>query len=193
MLDTHARKYVEPIIAKTAKGFVKLKLSANQVTLIAFLIGVCAGPLIYSGQTLLALLALWLSGYLDAVDGAIARQTKTSEWGTVMDITYDRLVEISVMLGLAFRFQEAMGAMLLLSVAIIVSMTVFLTVGAVSEKKGAKSFYYQAGVMERTEGFILFSAMMIFTNHLTVLTLLYAFLVTFTAGQRLREAKRILS
>lgn len=71
-------------------------------------------------------------------------------------------------------------------------MTVFLTVGAVSEKKGIKSFYYQSGLAERTEGFILFTFMMLLTDYLLWITLIFLAVEMFTALQRLREAKKLL-
>ncbi|MDA8236039.1 MAG: CDP-alcohol phosphatidyltransferase family protein [Clostridia bacterium] len=192
MLDTHARKYVEPMIKLAANGLNKLGFSANQVTVLALIIGIFSGVLVYFEQPYLALMFLWMSGFLDAVDGTMARFHQPSPWGTVMDVTFDRLVEISIILGLAFRFPEAALALLLLSVSIIISMTVFLTVGAVSEKKGQKSFYYQAGLAERTEGFIMFSLMIIVTGYLVPITLVFLSMIIFTAIQRLLEAKRIL-
>lgn len=192
MLDSKARHYVEPIITKTAKGFLNIGLSANQVTTIAFIIGILSGFLIYMQQPVFAIIVLWLSGFLDAVDGSMARHTKTSSYGTVLDVSYDRLVEISVILGLAFLYPDAMWALLILSVSIIYAMTIFLTVGAVSEKKDIKSFYYQPGLAERTEGFLLFTLMIAFPNYLVALTLLFIGVELFTALQRLREARKIL-
>jgi len=192
LLDTHARKYVQPLIGSSAKCLLKVGLTANQVTLISFFIGASTGLFIYFGQPVLAVILLWLSGFLDAVDGTMARLTKPSSWGTVLDVTLDRLVEISVILGLAFAFPEVMWALLLLSVSIIFSMTIFLTVGAVSEKKGMKSFYYQAGLAERTEGFILFTLMILFVNHVLLITLIFLAVEIFTGMQRLLEARRIL-
>lgn len=192
MLDTHARKYVEPFISKTAKLLLKWKLTANQVTVIAFIIGISSGLFIYLGEPVVAVAVLWLSGFLDAVDGSMARQTETSEFGTVLDVSFDRLVEISVIIGLALAFPEITLPLLLLSVAIIFSITVFLTVGAVAEKKGMKSFYYQAGVAERTEGFILFSLIILVPSMMYIITMIYAAIVAFTGVQRLLEAKKIL-
>lgn len=193
MLDTHGRKYVQPMISSSAKGLLKLGLTANQVTLISFCIGASTGLLIYFGYPIIAVLVLWLSGFLDAVDGTMARLTKPSSWGTVLDVTLDRLVEISVILGLAFAFPDAMWALLLLSVSIIFSMTIFLTVGAVSENKGMKSFYYQAGLAERTEGFIFFTLMILLVNHLLLITLIFLAVEIFTGMQRLLDARRILA
>ncbi|MCD7032655.1 CDP-alcohol phosphatidyltransferase family protein [Metabacillus sp. GX 13764] len=192
MLDTHARKYVQPAIEGTADGLLRYGLTANQVTVAAFIIGAASGLFAFMEQPAAALLALWLSGFLDAVDGTMARKTKPTLFGTVLDITFDRIVEISVIIGLAFAHPEAQWALLLLACSIIISMTIFLTVGAVSEKQGIKTFYYQAGLAERTEGFILFSLMILFTGQLTLLTLLFFGVELFTAGQRLFEASKLL-
>ncbi len=193
MLDTHARNYIQPIIEKVADLFERAGFSPNQVTLIASFLGIGSGGLVFIGWNLTAFLALWLSGLLDAVDGTLARRTKPSSWGTVLDITFDRIVELSIIIALALRYPEATFYLLLLCGAIIISMTVFLTVGAVSENKGKKSFYYQAGLAERTEGFIMLSLMMLFSNGLVPLTLIFFAMVLYTAGQRLWEAKKILN
>lgn len=192
MLDTHARKYVDPAINFTATTLINAGFTANQVTHIAFITGVSSGLWIFLEYPILAVIVLWLSGFLDAVDGAMARQSKSSSWGTLLDISYDRLVEISVILGLAFLYPDSMWALLLLSVSIIYAMTVFLTVGALTDKKGMKSFYYQAGLAERTEGFILFTLMILLPNYLIILTLIFLFFEVFTTFQRLYEAKHIL-
>ena len=193
MLDTYARKHVQPAVDKTADYLLKKGWTANGVTKTAFAIGLSSGLFIYLGHPMLALVVLWLSGFLDVIDGTMARKTKPSPWGTLLDISFDRLVEISVILGLAFRFPDSMWALLLLSASIIVAMTIFLTVGALSEKQGVKSFYYQAGLAERTEGFILFTLMIALPSYLTVITLLFVAVQIFTIVQRMAEAKRILS
>jgi archaetidylinositol phosphate synthase len=193
MLDTHARYIVQPLIGRTARILLKLGLTADQVTWIAFLIGSATGVLIYFDHPVIAAILLWISGYLDAVDGSMARdQNKSTPWGTLLDITFDRIVELSVIIGLAARFPDAQFILLLLTAAIVFSMTVFLTVGALSDKKGVKSFYYQAGLAERTEGFILFTLMILLPQWLIWTTGLFLLVEVFTAFQRMMEAKRIL-
>ncbi|MGI8316326.1 CDP-alcohol phosphatidyltransferase family protein [Halobacillus mangrovi] len=192
MLDTHARKYVQPSIDKTASFFLNKGRTANEITIAALIIGVSTSVFYVLGYPVLAVLMLWLSGFLDAVDGTMARHTKTSPFGTVMDITFDRVVEIAIIVAIAYVHPEVMFPLLLLSVSIVVSMTIFLVVGAVSEKAGIKSFYYQAGVAERTEGFILFSIMLLFPDFLLWSTLLFFGVELFTGIQRFMEAKHIL-
>lgn len=192
MLDTHARKYIQPVVETSADALLKMGLTANGVTKVACAIGVTTGVFIYFDEPIWAVVALWLSGYLDVVDGTMARKTKPSSWGTLLDISFDRLVEISVILGLAFRFPDAQWALLLLSVSIIMAMTIFLTVGALSEKQSMKSFYYQAGLAERTEGFLLFTLMIVFSTHLIAFTLIFFVIQLVTITQRMAEARRIL-
>ncbi|MGL5670004.1 MAG: CDP-alcohol phosphatidyltransferase family protein, partial [Cetobacterium sp.] len=69
MLDTHCRKYIQPLIGVGAEIAMKFGLSANAVTIIAMLLGIFSGVLVAFGFNILAVLVLWFSGYLDAVDG----------------------------------------------------------------------------------------------------------------------------
>lgn len=193
MLDTHARKYVNPFIEKGANFFIKLKLSADSVTILALLLGIFASILLYFDQNIIAVLILWLSGYLDAVDGAIARKTNSSSsFGTVLDITSDRIVEIGIIIVTGIKFVDVRFNLIILLSCILLSMVVFLTVGAVSEKSGIKSFYYQAGVAERSEGFIMFSIMMLSKTYLGIVINIFAFIILITALQRMIEARKIL-
>ncbi|MGL5329092.1 MAG: CDP-alcohol phosphatidyltransferase family protein [Peptostreptococcaceae bacterium] len=193
MLDTHARKYVNPIIEKGSNFFLKLKLTPNQVTLLALLVGISTSVFVYFDLEIIGVIVLWLSGYLDAVDGAMARENNaTSSFGTLLDIVSDRIVEVSMIIVLGMKHIDIRFNLMILAISILISMTIFLTVGALTEKKGMKSFYYQAGVAERSEGFILFSLMILLPNYLGLITNMFSILVLFTAGQRFLEAKKIL-
>ncbi|WP_170075309.1 CDP-alcohol phosphatidyltransferase family protein [Paraclostridium dentum] len=193
MLDTHGRKYVDPIINCGANFFIKLNLTANNVTVIALLLGILTSVFIYIDMSILAVITLWISGYLDAVDGSIARKTKTTSlFGTLMDITFDRIVETSIILSLAMKYSNARINFIVLLICIIISMTIFLTVGALVEKKGMKSFYYQAGVAERSEGFLMLSLMILVPNYIVIFTNLFSAIIFITIIQRIIEAKKIL-
>lgn len=193
MLDTHGRKYVEPIIESVANAFINRNISANKVTVLAFVLGISSGGWMLLGEPLIATAVLWISGLLDAVDGAIARKTGTSSsWGALMDITFDRIVELSVIISLAVLYPQARLVLIMLTGSIIISMTVFLTVGALSKNTKNKAFYYQAGLAERTEGFIMSSLMMLFSNYILIITIVYFLAILFTAGQRLKEAYELL-
>ena len=193
MLDTHARKYVNPIIELGAEFLLKLKLTPNNVTILALLLGVSTSIFLYFDMQIIAVTLLWVSGYLDAVDGAMARRSNSSSsFGTLLDIVSDRIVEVSIVLVLWLKFVDVRYNLIVLTVCILMSMTIFLTVGALSEKKGVKSFYYQAGVVERSEGFIFFSLMILIQSYLGIITNIFSILIIITAIQRFLEAKRLL-
>ena len=193
MLDTHARKYVNPIIELGAEFLLKLKLTPNNVTILALLLGVSTSIFLYFDMQIIAVTLLWVSGYLDAVDGAMARRSNSSSsFGTLLDIVSDRIVEVSIVLVLGLKFVDVRYNLIVLTVCILMSMTIFLTVGALSEKKGVKSFYYQAGVVERSEGFIFFSLMILIPSYLGIITNIFSILIIITAIKRFLEAKRLL-
>lgn len=193
MLDTHARKYVNPIIELGAEFLLRLKLTPNNVTILALLLGISTSIFLYFDMQIIAVTLLWVSGYLDAVDGAMARRSNSSSsFGTLLDIVSDRIVEVSIVLVLGLKFVDVRYNLIVLTVCILMSMTIFLTVGALSEKKGVKSFYYQAGVAERSEGFIFFSLMILIPSYLGIITNIFSILIIITAIQRFLEAKRLL-
>ncbi len=192
MLDTWARHRIQPAFDRLAAWCVRRGVPANHVTVAAFAVGAAAMPLVMTGHPWTATAALWVSGALDVLDGTKARLTARSPRGTLMDITFDRLVELGVILGLALRYPWAQFPLLCLTAAIVFSITVFLTTGALAERPSAKSFYYQAGIAERTEGFILFTAMMLWSHALVPLTYLFVAVETATGVQRFVEAYRLL-
>ena len=192
MLDTHARKIFNPIFNKIAKIMISLKLSANQITAIAFVIGILSAVALYFNKYLLSFLLLWLSGLFDAVDGEVARlSNKKSLIGAQLDIVSDRIVELAFIWAIAFNHKELLYELLFLVSMILISMTVFLTTGMIAKNNTKKSFYYQRGLMERTERFIMFSLMIIFREKMRLVIIIYAILILITIIQRLVETIKI--
>lgn len=192
MLDSRARKAVDPLFERFARLLLKLRFTPNLVTALAFLFGLSAGLLLYVRLPVPAVITLWFSGLLDAVDGTMARLSgRSSMVGAVLDVTGDRVVELSFVWALALLHPDCLLPLLALVSSILLSMTVFLTTGMLALNHSAKSFYYPAGLMERTEGFILFSLMALFQAFLAPITWVFAGLILFTAVQRLRIAYRL--
>lgn len=193
MLDTRARDYIQPIFEKTADFFIKKNISANHITILALIIGLISSAFLYFGFSILAVVTLWISGYFDALDGTIARKTKSkSSLGAFLDIIFDRIIEICIIFVLCINNRHLAFCCVFLLGAIIMSMTIFLTSGALVEKNSKKSFYYQAGLAERTEGFIMLSLAMIFIKYSQIILMIFAIMVTFTAFQRFMETLKYL-
>lgn len=183
MIDTYLRSpyqklLVDPIAKKLSK------LNPNLITLIACLTGLSIIPLLYFHHTALALLCLISSGYLDTLDGTLARLNTPSNQGAALDLISDRIVEMAIIFGLfAYAESRALPCLLMLS-SILICITSFLVVGIFSENTSEKSFYYSPGLIERTEAFILFGTMIALPTLFLPLALTFATLVFATAGLR---------
>ncbi len=193
MIDTHVRKYVQPVFDQVGKKLIALGLTPMRITIVAFVIGMISCIILYLGYPILAVFFLWISGLFDVLDGTVARLSgKSSELGAFMDITFDRMIEIGLIISLSFLDPKASQMLVILMGTILLSISIFLTVGSFAKNTGKKSFYYQAGVMERTEGFLFFTFMMLFSNYRIWIGYLFAILILFTAGQRYVQAIHIL-
>lgn len=192
MLDTYGSRWVQPVIERGADRLLKWKFTPNEVSLLGGIIGISVGLFIYNDMHWTAVALLWLSGLFDVLDGTMARRTRTSGFGTVLDLVLDRFVELSVVIALALRYPEFMPIFLLLVGSFVVAMTLFLAVGASSSRRSEKTFYYQPGIIERTECFILFTLMILFPNWVGGVALLFLLLEVVTITQRFIEARRIL-
>ncbi|MBP3038760.1 CDP-alcohol phosphatidyltransferase family protein [Bacillaceae bacterium Marseille-Q3522] len=193
MLDTKAKPYVTPVLNFLADRMLKWSLTANQVTVAAFIIGIASVVFLYFDFVMISFILLWLSGLLDALDGTIARKTKKTAFGTVLDVTFDRLVEAGIIIALAVKYPQNQLILLVLMTSILFGITVFLVIGNVIKNDGVKSFHYAPALAERSEGFLLLSAMMFSpANVLFWPTLLFIVVETISGIQRLAEAYRQL-
>lgn len=193
MLDTHARKWVQPTINKIAHGCIKIGLTPTRLTIIALILGVLAAYLNHLVYPIAAVIILWISGLIDALDGTVARITDTkSDLGAFLDITFDRVVEVSILYSLFSRNPDLIMMLFVLCTTFLLSMTVFLTVGSLSKNKTEKAFYYQAGITERTETFVFFTLMILFIEQAMIIGYVFAFLVFITVLIRFYEGVKFL-
>ncbi len=149
--------------------------------------GLAAMPCIALGISYWALGCLLISGYLDALDGSVARQRNLcSDFGAACDICSDRLVECTTIMGLLLYAPAERGVFCLAMLsAVILCVTTFLVVGIFTANSGAKSFHYSPGLMERAEAFLFFTAMILWPAAFAPLSVLFTLLVLWTAVQRL--------
>lgn len=193
MLDTHARKFIQPSFNYIAKQCVKLGFSANKLTITALILGLAAALLNYFVLPIAAIIVLWLSGLIDALDGTVARlENNKSNLGAFLDITFDRVVELAILYSIYLRNPQLAFMLFVLCSTFLLSMTVFLTVGSLTANTSEKSFYYQAGITERTETFIFFTLMILLPKYTELIGYVFAFLVLITILTRFREGIKSL-
>jgi len=129
---------------------------------------------------------------LDAADGTLARLTQPSPMGAILDITFDRVVEIAVIVALAWRYADARWELVLLAGIIAIAMSLFLSIGAAVANASVKSFHYAPGLGERTEAFICLSLMALDSERLLLWSWVFMGVMCFTMGQRLWHVWRVL-
>ncbi len=188
MLEKYvSRAYQRILIIPVVKHLSKWRWHPNTITLIACLTGLTIPLALWYGRSACAVILLIVSGYLDSVDGVLARARQCqSELGAALDISSDRLVEFAIVFGLLIidPSTRAIPAALMLG-SILVCVTTFLIVGMFTDNHTQKSFFYDVGLMERAEAFLFFALMIIYPAHFSLLADVFSALVMLTACLRL--------
>lgn len=183
MLDKYVTPVIKPMLAPVVVLLDKRGVTADQLTVIGFLVGLLAVPLLAYEYWYGALVAIIVNRIIDGLDGALARYAnQSSSAGGFLDITLDFLFYAAIPLGfvLANPEQNAIAGALLLATFIGTGSS-FLAFAIAAEKfKLAKpqfkykSFYYLNGLTEGTETIALFIAFCLWPQHFVVLASIFA-------------------
>lgn len=191
MLETNLRAIFEKGLITPIARFTYCHVDPNAITFCALVTGVVAAIFLSLDMALAAVSFLLLSGYLDVLDGAVARlRNQSTQLGTLLDILSDRIVESAVVI--AFFIREPTLALITLCMlaTILLCVTSFLLVGLFSQQKGEKSFYYSSGLIERAEAFIFFTLMILLPDLALYLGSLFVLLVLWTTFYRVHTFSR---
>lgn len=140
-----------------ARALDGVGMTPDVATIIGVAVGVVAGVAFGAGAIAPGIAMLALSAAMDAIDGTIARERATATaHGGLLDLCSDRVVEVAVIIGIAWQRPEIHFPAFVLVASWYVNITVFLAVGAALEHKGPKLIEYPPGILERTEALIFF-------------------------------------
>ena len=178
--------------SNAARILYRTGIRANWATTIGGVLGILAGIVFARGEIVMGIIALALSGGLDAVDGAIAREFETTtRLGGILDLTMDRMVEVAVLLGLIWQHSALDFAAAVVLATWYVNITVFMATGA-ALGGDEKPIHYPPGLVERTEALVFFVLLAIAAPLRAYICYAYAALEAFTAMQRMAYAWRHL-
>ena len=192
MLDSFAQRLIEPVLSRVARRLVALKVTANQLTLAGFAIGLLAAALIAQSAYGAGLVLLLLSRLCDGLDGAVARQTQPTDRGGFLDITLDFIFYAAVVLAFALAdpAANALAAAALLA-GFMGTGSSFLAFAVMAAKRqvskpmtGGKSFYFLGGLTEGTETLGFFVAMCLWPAQFALLAWVFAGLCVLTTISR---------
>ncbi len=194
MLDSALQHALKPLMARAARGLVRLGCSADAISLAGFAVGMAAAAAIATQHYLSGLALLLLSRLMDGLDGAVARATTPTDRGGFLDITLDFLFYAAIPLAFALAdpAQNALPAAVLLA-AFVGTGSSFLAFAIVAEKRQLtslalpdKSFYFLGGLTEATETIAAFVAMCLWPQWFAPIAYGFALLCGITTVLRIR-------
>ncbi|RUO77012.1 CDP-alcohol phosphatidyltransferase family protein [Idiomarina seosinensis] len=200
MIDPLVTPITRKILEPMAGELVKRRVSADQVTVFGFFLGLLAIPALAMEWYGLALLFILVNRISDGLDGAVARQTKMTDAGGYLDIVLDFIFYSAVVFGflLANPEQNAIAAGVLL-VTFMGTGSTFLAFASIAAKRGIdnlnypnKSLHYMGGLTEGFETILAFVLFCIWPQHFPVLAYIFAVACWITAITRLWSGYKTL-
>ena len=200
MIDPKLLPVTRAVLDVPARLLVRLGVTADQVTVAGFVVGLLAVPLLALEHYTAALIAILLNRLADGLDGAVARRTQLTDAGGYIDIVLDFIFYSAVVFGflLASPEQNAVAAGVLL-VTFMGTGSTFLAFSSVAGKRGIenpsypnKSLHYMGGLTEGFETILAFVAFCLWPQHFAVLAYIFAAACWITAITRIVAGYRTL-
>ncbi|MGF7161832.1 phosphatidylglycerophosphate synthase [Rhodoligotrophos appendicifer] len=201
MFDHHLIRWQDTLFGGAAAWLSSRGVSADQVTMGGFVIGVCGSLLLTQAFYGAALAMILLNRLLDGLDGAVARRQGPTERGAFLDIGLDFFFYATVPFGFAVAdpAANALAASALL-LSFVGTGSSFLAFAMVAAKRGLtssaypqKGLYYLGGLTEGAETIIAFAAMCLFPSYFAVISWVFAALAMITTVTRWLWGWRLLS
>ena len=167
-------------------------VSADQITLVGFFVGLLAVPALWLGYPLIALVFIVVNRMADGLDGAVARQTTPTDRGGFLDICLDFFFYSAIPFGFALMdpAQNALAACFLIF-SFIGTGASFLAFAIFAEKRGIttdlrgqKSLFYLGGLTEGFETIVFLTLACLFSSAFWWLAIVFGVLAWITATTR---------
>ena len=200
MLDKKISLSFKKSIDPFANYLINHNITASQISITGFIIGIAAAPLIIFGFFKLAMICILLNRAADGLDGLVAYKTRPTQLGAYLDISLD-FIFYSI-IPLAFLFanptNNALAAGLILYCFVLTGSS-FLIFAIFAERNNIsntfysnKAFYYSLGLIEASETIIYFIIVLLFPSAFAVVSYIFAGLCFMTVVIRFINAVKIL-
>lgn len=199
MLDGVVRRKIDPVLNTAGKVLAGVGITPNSVTVFAWLLGLAAAGSIAMQSYWLGLVFIASSRIADGLDGAVAKATKTTDFGGYLDIVLDFFFYGAIPLAfiIAEPAQNAIaGAVLIFS--FYFNGATFLAYSALAERhrittdiRGMKSIYFTTGLAEATETIAVFVIFCLFPAYFPVVAYGFAALCFLTSASRIYLARKM--
>ncbi len=121
---SRVKTYTTRILDPLTKLLCSAGIEPNHLTFFGLLTGLLAASLIAFSRPLLGSVVILLSGFMDMLDGALARNCgKVSAAGGFLDSVFDRYVDVAIFTALGLYTGRWLLSILAMSGALLVSYT----------------------------------------------------------------------
>ncbi len=135
---------------------VALKFTPSVATALGLVIAVIAAYFVYQGEFFIGGVLVLFSSVFDLLDGGIARATgRVSRRGALMDSVFDRVSELTVLIGLAMYYTSGSDANQLGVLLAFVAMSGSLMVSYVRARAEGLGVKGTAGFLTRPERVVI--------------------------------------
>lgn len=201
MLDAPLQPVLRQITTPLARRLFRSNVSADQITLVGFLVGMLALPALAMQAYGVALGLILINRLSDGLDGAVARLTKPTDRGAFLDIALDFVFYAAIPLGFAVADPSANAlAAATLIAAFVGTGSSFLAFSIIAAKRDmppdaypAKGFYYLGGLTEGTETIGLFIAICLLPEYFGLIAYGFAAACALTTVSRIWQGWRVFN
>ena len=198
MLDQSARSIVMPVLDRAAKRLAAAGVTPGSVTLAGLACGVVACVFVATSRWELGLVFWLLNRVLDGLDGALARRTRVSELGGLLDFVSDFVIYSGFIVAVAIAEPSARLAGVVVLATYLVNNVALLSFSSVIERLNlqlgdGRSLRLLPGLIEGTETIFVYSLICLFPHSAAAIIWFFAALVAITALQRVYHAYKVLS
>ncbi len=201
MLDRYTIEWLRSPLHRCAFWLKERNISADQVTIWGFVVGISAIPALALHWYVGGLICILLNRLADGIDGALARMGRATDAGGFLDIVLDFIFYSGVILGFALADPQKNS---LAAAALIFSFvgtgSSFLAYAIMAEKRRLlnityphKGFYYLGGLAEATETILFFVAICLWPAIFPVLAWVFASICLLTTLTRVWGGYRTLT
>ncbi|MFP6808846.1 MAG: CDP-alcohol phosphatidyltransferase family protein [Pseudomonadales bacterium] len=199
MIDHQFRKLIDPPLDKLAQALHQSNITANQVTIAGFMLGMSVIPLLAFHQFMITLLVIIINRLADGLDGAIARNRGVTDAGGYLDIVLDFIFYSAVIFGfcLALPEQAVYGAFLIFSFigtgSSFLTLSIFAAKRSLTTKRrGMKSIYYLGGLTEGFETIVCLILMCLVPDWFWLIASIFGILCWVTTLSRIITSVKLL-
>lgn len=199
MIDSYLRRYIEKPLTGIAAIVAAKEISANQVTVFGFLLGLAVIPSLAYQYYAAALIIIFINRLLDGLDGAVARINGPTDLGGYLDIVLDFIFYSAVIFGFVLGHPDEgiYGAFLIFS--FVGTGASFLAFSALAAKRGItteihgkKSIYYLGGLTEGAETMLTFLLICLFPAQFAIIAVVFGLMCWLTTLSRIAWARKVL-